>query len=460
MSGLNFVIMAAGLGTRMKSSKPKVLHKLGGVPMLERLLQTVQQLQPQCIAVVTGYGADQVQAAMPKADNIHYALQTPQLGTGHAVKQALPLLPDSEGITLILNGDGPLIEASTLQALVKESAGNKLALLTVKLANPHGYGRIIRSPENQVVGIVEEKDATDPQRQIQEVNTGVMAVPTAKLRAWINSLKNENAQQEYYLTDIIAMAVADGVEVCGVVTADEVQVAGVNSPAQLAALERAYQKRLAEKLMEAGVRLADPVRIDIRGELLCERDVEIDVNCVFEGKVSLGEGVTIGAHCVLRNAVVAAGTKIEAFTHMDGQEQGISVGENARIGPFSRLRPGATLAADVHVGNFVEVKNATLAKGAKANHLSYIGDATIGEKSNIGAGTITANYDGVNKYHTTIGAEVRVGSSTVLVAPVTLGDKSGTAAGSAITEDVPAGGLGLGRARQLNKAKWNRPEKS
>ncbi|MGL4666577.1 MAG: bifunctional UDP-N-acetylglucosamine diphosphorylase/glucosamine-1-phosphate N-acetyltransferase GlmU [Saezia sp.] len=461
---LNIVIMAAGRGTRMKSTNPKALQVLGGKPMLLRIMDTVSTLQPHSVVVVTGFGAEQVAANVQAHElgaKASCVLQEPQLGTGHAVQQAVPLLPD-DGVTVILNSDSPLIEAATIGQLVEASAGQHLALLTVCLDNPKGYGRILRSADGKVIGIVEEKDATDAQRAIKEVNTGFMAVPTQHLKKWLARLDNKNAQQEYYLTDIIAMAVADGVNVAGIETTDEVQVTGVNSPAQLAALERAYQWRQAETLMDAGVRLADPARIDIRGELQCGQDVEIDVSCIFEGVVKLGNNVRIGAHCVIGNAVIDDGAVIHPFTHIAGETkegQGVQVGAGALIGPYARLRPGAQLAAGVHVGNFVEIKNSTLAAGAKANHLSYIGDTTVGEKTNIGAGTITANYNGVDKFRTTIGAEVRVGSNAVLVAPVTLGDRSTVAAGSVITKDVPENNLGLARGHQMNVANWKRPEK-
>ena len=454
---LNIVIMAAGRGTRMKSARPKALQVLGGQPMLLRLLDTVSTLNPQSIVVVTGFGAQEVQTHAQVNPVVTCVLQEPQLGTGHAVQQAVPLLPD-DGVTVILNSDSPLIEAETIVGLVSACAGKNLALLTVELHNPTGYGRIIRTNDGKVMGIVEEKDATDVQQAICEVNTGFMAVPTANLKQWLARLDNRNAQQEYYLTDIIAMAVHDGVQVVGIVTDDDAQVAGVNSPAQLAVLERAYQLRQAEKLMETGVRMADPARFDVRGRLQCGQDVEIDVNCIFKGRVTLGNGVSIGAHCVIANAVIDEGAVIHPFTHIDGGNVGVQVGAGAMVGPYARLRPGAKLDTDVHVGNFVEIKNAHLAAGAKANHLSYVGDAEVGTKTNIGAGTITANYDGVNKFKTTIGAEVRVGSNVVLVAPVTLGERSTIAAGSVITKDVPQKSLGLAREHQRNVPNWKRPE--
>jgi bifunctional UDP-N-acetylglucosamine pyrophosphorylase/glucosamine-1-phosphate N-acetyltransferase len=457
MLDCNVVIMAAGRGTRMKSDKPKVLHTVGGMSMLQRVVNTAGLVAPRNIVVVVGCGSELVQQSV-QGNNLHFVLQEPQLGTGHAVQQALPLLPDS-GVTLILNGDVPLVAADDLAGLVHECAGKGLVLLTVELDDPTGYGRIVRSDDDKVVGIVEQKDATAAQQQIKEINTGVMAVPTQHLKRWLVNLKNDNAQKEYYLTDIVAMAVSEGVHVDTRKVEDPASVAGVNSPQQLAALERAFQKRVAEDLMSQGVRLADPARLDVRGELHCGRDVEIDVGCVFSGKVRLGNNVRIGAHCVISNAVLADGVEIHPFTHIDGGKQGVEVGAGSLVGPYARLRPGATLGEQVHVGNFVEVKNSTLAHGAKANHLTYLGDATVGEQVNVGAGTITANYDGVNKYRTTIGAYSRIGSNTVLVAPVEIGERSTIAAGSAITQNAPADTLTLARARQISVPDWKRPEK-
>jgi bifunctional UDP-N-acetylglucosamine pyrophosphorylase / glucosamine-1-phosphate N-acetyltransferase len=453
---LDIVIMAAGKGTRMKSALPKVLHKLAGQSLLHHVLQTAAGLQADGIVVVTGHGAEAVEAAAG-AGGLHFVRQQPQLGTGHAARQAVPAL-HAEGTTLILNGDVPLIEASTMQSLVQASAGTRLALLTVDLGNPFGYGRIIRDGE-AVQAIVEEKDASPAQRALHEVYTGMMAVPTGHLKRWLAALRNDNAQQEYYLTDIVAMAVADAVPVVAIKAHNETEVLGVNSPLELARLERRYQLVHAEALMEAGVRLADPARLDIRGELQCGSDVEIDVNCVFEGCVVLGDGVRIGANCVIRNAVIGPRTQLLAFTHINGETQGVKIGAGAIIGPFSRLRPGADLGDEVHIGNFVEVKNSTLAKGAKANHLAYLGDASVGERVNYGAGSITANYDGVNKHKTTIGADVHVGSNCVLVAPVTIGDGATIGGGSTIAKDVPAGKLAVARARQVVLDGWTRPVK-
>ncbi|HEX7637090.1 MAG TPA: bifunctional UDP-N-acetylglucosamine diphosphorylase/glucosamine-1-phosphate N-acetyltransferase GlmU [Burkholderiaceae bacterium] len=457
---LSIVIMAAGKGTRMRSARPKVLHALGGTPLLGHVLATAESLAPDRCVLVTGHGAEAVEAAFA-GERREFVRQMPQLGTGHAVQQAVPVLPD-EGTVLVLNGDVPLIRPRTLQALVAASAGERLALLTVDLANPFGYGRIVRTPEpgdadgiGTVEAIVEEKDATPLQRQVTEVYTGIMAAPAARLKSWLARLTNDNAQGEYYLTDVVALAVADGVEVVTASAADETEVLGVNSPAQLADLERRLQRRRAEAQMEAGVRLADPARFDLRGTLACGQDVEIDVGCVFEGTVTLGDGVRVGAHCVIRDAEIAAGAVIHPFTHIEGAR----VGAGALIGPYARLRPGAALGEDVHIGNFVEVKNSTLARGAKANHLAYLGDATVGERVNFGAGAITANYDGANKHRTTIGADVHVGSNCVLVAPLTLGDGATIGGGSTITRDAPAHALTVARAKPLTIAGWSRPKK-
>jgi bifunctional UDP-N-acetylglucosamine pyrophosphorylase/glucosamine-1-phosphate N-acetyltransferase len=453
---LDIVIMAAGKGTRMKSSLPKVLHRLAGRSLLQHVLHTAGTLQADRIITITGHGAEQVEAAV-QAPHLTFVRQMPQLGTGHAVQQAVPALHD-DGTTLILNGDVPLIRAETARALVEACGGQRLALLTIDLADATGYGRIVREGD-AVRAIVEHKDATPAQRAIREVYTGMMAVPTALLKRWLSQLKNDNVQGEFYLTDIVAMAVADGVPVVAAQPAAEVEVLGVNSPVQLAELERLHQRALAVQFMDAGVRLADPARFDVRGTLACGSDVEIDVNCVFEGDVSLGDNVRIGANCVIRNARIAAGAVIHPFTHIDGEALGVKVGAGSLIGPFARLRPGADLGEEVHIGNFVEVKNSTLANGAKANHLAYLGDATVGERVNYGAGSITANYDGANKHRTVIEADVHVGSNCVLVAPVTLGAGATIGGGSTITKDVPAGSLSVARGKQVSLEGWTRPVK-
>ena len=459
---LSIVIMAAGKGTRMKSSRPKVLHKLAGQPMLSHVVRTTATLAADRQVVITGHGAEMVEDAMRASfgDSLSFVRQMPQLGTGHAVQQAVPVLPD-EGITLILNGDTPLIRAETAQALVDACAGQKLALLTIELADATGYGRIVRDASGQqVLAIVEHKDATPAQREIREVYTGVMAAPTARLKHWLSQLKNDNAQGEYYLTDVVAMAQAEGMNVVAAQASAEIEVLGVNSPLQLADLERRYQLSQAQTLMEAGVRLADPARFDLRGTLQCGQDVDIDVNCVFEGFVELADDVQVGPNCVIRNARIGRGTRIAAFTHIEGDASGVSVGADVQIGPFARLRPGAQLGDEVHIGNFVEVKNSTMARGAKANHLAYLGDATVGERVNYGAGSITANYDGANKHRTVIGNDVHVGSNCVLIAPVTLGDGATIGGGSTISKDAPAGQLTVARARQASLSGWQRPQKA
>jgi bifunctional UDP-N-acetylglucosamine pyrophosphorylase / glucosamine-1-phosphate N-acetyltransferase len=474
---LDVVIMAAGKGTRMKSTLPKVLHRLGGKPLLEHVIDTAAQLDARSAVVITGHESEIVTIAINNIaknaintsarskktvnSKIKTVLQEPQLGTGHAVQQALPMLPD-DGMVLVLSGDVPLTQADTLSDLIASSGGDKLALLTIDFANPSGYGRIIRKNDRgdgAVLAIVEQKDANEAQKLINEVYSGIMAVPALLLKGWLSRLDNKNAQNEYYLTDIVKFAVADGVTVVAHKITDAAQVAGVNSPVQLAELERVYQKRQATALMEQGVRLADPARFDLRGSLVCGQDVEIDINCIFSGQVSLGAGAKVGAHCVISNATIAEGAVIHPFTHIDGEKLGVSVGAGALVGPFARLRPGAVLGKEVHIGNFVEVKNATLADGAKANHLAYVGDATLGERVNFGAGSITANYDGANKHLTVIEADVHVGSNCVLVAPVTIGAGGTVGAGSTITKSTSGGALSVARGKQISMANWQRPKK-
>ena len=469
---IDVVIMAAGKGTRMKSSLPKVLHRLGGHALLGHVLDCAAGLSARRVVVITGHGAIEVEAACTRFQSlsatshtqldIQFARQEPQLGTGHAVQQAVPLLAD-DGVTLVLSGDVPLTQTATLQALMDQCDGQRLALLTLSMPDPTGYGRIVRSgpaASAQVRAIVEHKDASDAQRQIHEIYSGIMAVPTALLRRWLARLDNHNAQNEYYLTDIVKFAVADGVAVVAHQITDAAQVAGVNSPVQLAELERAYQQRRAIALMEQGVRLADPARFDVRGTLTCGQDVEIDVNCVFEGVVTLGNGVRVGANCVIANCTIAANAVIHPFTHIDGEKLGVGVGEGALVGPFARLRPGAQLGAEVHIGNFVEVKNSTLAKGAKANHLAYLGDATVGERVNYGAGSITANYDGANKHRTVIGDDVHIGSNCVLVAPITIGAGGTVGGGTTLAKSTEPGGLHVARAKQISLPNWKRPVKA
>ena len=452
-SKLEILILAAGKGTRMRSDLPKVLHKLAGKPLLGHVVDTSHALGAAQTCVVYGFGGEAVPQAMAD-DKLTFVLQAEQQGTGHAVKQALPQLSD-DSVTLVLYGDVPLTHTRTLQPLVTAAQAGKMGLLTVKLAQPDGYGRIVRDADGRVRRIVEHKDATPAERAIHEVNTGILAVATRHLRQWIDELKNDNAQGEYYLTDIIALAVRDGLMVETHHPACEWEVLGVNSKAQLAELERIHQGEIARALLDAGVTLMDPARLDVRGTLTCGRDVVIDVNCVFEGLVELGDGVQVGANCVLRNVKIAAATRIDAFTLVDDAV----IGEANRLGPFSRIRPGTSLARDVHVGNFVEIKNSQIDDGSKINHLSYVGDTTMGKRVNIGAGTITCNYDGANKHRTVIEDDVFVGSDTQLVAPITVGQGATLGAGTTLTRDAPAGELTLSRAKQLTVNGWKRPVK-
>jgi bifunctional UDP-N-acetylglucosamine pyrophosphorylase/glucosamine-1-phosphate N-acetyltransferase len=452
---MNIVILAAGQGKRMRSALPKVLHPVAGRPMLTHVIDAARAAGPASgvrVIVVVGHGGDAVQAHFDRQADLEFVTQQPQLGTGHAVQQTVRLLDESMP-TLVLYGDVPLVQPATLARLVA-AAGNAVGLLTVRLSDPTGYGRILRDAAGRVLRIVEQKDAKPDELALTEVNTGILVAPTARLKQWLAQLSDDNAQREYYLTDVIAAAVRDDVAVNAVVCADATEVLGVNSKAQLAQAERVAQARAAAALMDAGATLADPARIDVRGRVLLDGEVLIDVGCVFEGEVQLAAGVRIGPYCVLRNCTLGAGTEVQAFSHIDGAQ----VGAGARIGPYARLRPGAVLEDEVHIGNFVEVKASRIERGAKANHLTYIGDARVGPRSNIGAGTITANYDGVNKHRTDIGADVAIGSNVVLVAPVTVGDGATVGAGSVITDAVPAGKLALARGRQAVKD-WQRPRK-
>jgi len=448
---MNVVILAAGQGKRMRSDLPKVMHPLAGRPLLQHVLATAQALGSARTVLVYGHGGEAVRASMAE-EGLLWVRQAPQLGTGHALQQALPAL-DVSVPTLVLYGDVPLTRRATLEKLIG-AAGDAISLLTVDLDDPSGYGRIIRRGA-EVVRIVEQRDATTEEQAIREVNTGLMVLPTARLAGWLSRLGNDNAQREYYLTDVIALAVADGVPVRAVQPDDTWETLGVNSKADLAALERVLQRETAARLMDEGVTLADPHRLDVRGELACGRDVAIDVNCIFEGRVELGDGVQVGAHCVLRNVRVAAGTRVEPFCHIVDAE----IGRNCRIGPYARIRPATRLAEDVHVGNFVEVKASEIGAGSKANHLSYIGDSSVGRNVNVGAGTITCNYDGANKHRTVIEDDVFIGSDTQLVAPVRVGRGATLGAGTTLVKDAPEGELTVSRAKQATVRGWKRPTK-
>ena len=451
---MNVVILAAGMGKRMQSALPKVLHPLAGKPLLQHVLDTARSLSASRLCVIYGHGGAAVQALLSRQPTpVATALQEQQLGTGHAVMQALPELDDNVP-TLILYGDVPLTTTASLQALVDAAGNDKLGILTVEQDDPTGLGRIVRENGN-IVRIVEQKDANEAERAIKEINSGIMVAPTRLLKKWLGDIRNENAQGEYYLTDIVALAVADGVPVVSAQPSAQWEVAGVNSKVQLAELERIHQRNIANRLLEQGVTLMDPSRIDVRGELICGRDVTIDVGCVFEGKVELGDGVHIAAHSVLVNARILAGAQIKPFCHI---EEAV-VGEASLIGPYARLRPGTVLAEDVHVGNFVEIKNGQIAAHSKANHLAYIGDATIGSRVNVGAGVITCNYDGANKFRTVIEDDAFIGSDSQLVAPVTVGKGATLGAGTTLTKDAPAGKLTVSRPRQVTIDNWTRPVK-
>jgi bifunctional UDP-N-acetylglucosamine pyrophosphorylase/glucosamine-1-phosphate N-acetyltransferase len=449
---LEILILAAGLGKRMRSELPKVLHPLAGRPLLAHVLDTARSLAPRKIIVVNGHGAERVRAAFPQ-DGIDWVLQTEQLGTAHAALQAMPRV-DRQADVLVLYGDVPLVRAVTLKSLVA-AAGEGLAVLTAEPDDPAAYGRIVRDASGRITKIVEQRDATAAERGIREINAGFYALATRRLSGWLQKIDNRNAQKEYYLTDLVGLAVDEGVPVVAVKTDDPWEAAGVNSKRELADLERRYQKMAADRLLEAGVTLADPARIDVRGALECGHDVAIDVNCVFEGRVVLGDGVRIGPNCVLRNVTVAANTEVLGFCFL---EESV-IGERCRIGPYSRLRPGAQLAEEVHIGNFVEVKASRLGAGSKANHLSYLGDSDVGERVNVGAGTITCNYDGVAKHRTVIEDDCFIGSDATLVAPVRIARGSYIGAGSTINTDTPAGQLTVARARQVSIPSWKPPKK-
>jgi bifunctional UDP-N-acetylglucosamine pyrophosphorylase / glucosamine-1-phosphate N-acetyltransferase len=449
---LDVIVLAAGLGKRMRSDLPKVLHPLAGRPLLAHVIDAARPLSPRKILVVHGHGAERVRGAFPDA-SVDWVVQAEQLGTGHAVMQALPqVAPDAD--VLILYGDVPLVRPATLKRLL-EGAREGVAILTAELADPAGYGRIVRDGARRVARIVEQNDATASELAIREVNAGFFSLSARRLVPWLSKIHNDNAQKEYYLTDLVALAVADNVPVVAVKVEDQWEVAGVNSRQELAALERVCQGREARRLLDAGVTLADPARIDVRGALECGRDVSIDVNCVFQGRVTIGDDVRVGPNCVLKNVSIGAGTEVLAFSHLDGAE----IGERCRVGPFARLRPGANLAEDVHVGNFVEVKASRLGAGSKANHLSYIGDSEVGSRVNVGAGTITCNYDGAAKHRTVIEDDCFIGSDATLVAPVRIARGSYIGAGSTISKDTPPGQLTVARARQVSIPSWKPPRK-
>jgi bifunctional UDP-N-acetylglucosamine pyrophosphorylase/glucosamine-1-phosphate N-acetyltransferase len=449
---LGVVILAAGKGTRMKSAMPKVLHPLGGKPLLAHVIETARALRPERIVVVYGHGGDAVPAALDEAD-LRWVEQARQLGTGHALQQALPALAGVDRV-LVLYGDVPLLRVETLRRLC-ELAGDGLGLLTQTLENPQGYGRIVRDAAGRVQRIVEQRDAGEAELAIREINTGIMLLDGSRLADWLGRLSDDNAQGEYYLTDLISMAVAEGIDIMTTEPTDPVEAEGVNDRVQLASLERAHQRRKAEDLMRAGVSLADPARFDLRGTLEHGEDVSIDINVIIEGRVKLGDRVRVGANTVLRDVVIGDDVLIREQCVLEQAE----VGAGCTIGPFARLRPGARLGDDAHVGNFVEIKNATLGRGAKANHLSYLGDADIGAGTNIGAGTITCNYDGAHKHRTVIGERAFIGSNTSLVAPVSIGDGATIGAGSVVSRDAPAEQLTVTRAEQVTVPGWQRPQK-
>lgn len=450
---LDIIILAAGEGKRMQSRLPKVLHRVGGIPLLQHVVDSARALAPVACHVVVGHGAEQVREALADPD-IEWVLQEQQLGTGHAVMQALPAI-DDDATVLVLYGDVPLIRPETLRDLLSQAMTGP-ALLTAHVDDPHGYGRILRTAEGHLVGVVEERDATPDDRLVNEINTGILAAPAHHLKQLLSQVGNDNAQGEYYLPDIVGLALREGIPVSTASTPSDIEILGVNDRVQLNRVEREYQRRLAVDLLRAGVGLADAGRIDIRGSLECGRDVSIDVNCVFEGDTTLGDGVRIGANCVLVDCHIGAGTEIHPFTHM----QGVRTAGDCVIGPFARLRPEARLAEAVRVGNFVEIKKSSIGAGSKINHLSYVGDTDMGARVNVGAGTITCNYDGANKHRTTIGDDVFVGSNSTLVAPVQIENRGFVGAGSTITKTVEGDQLAISRARQRNLDGWQRPKKS
>ncbi len=446
------IILAAGKGTRMRSSLPKVLQPLAGRPLLGHVIETAKKLNADNIITIYGHGGDRVQTAFAQED-IKWVEQAEQLGTGHAVQMTLPVLPQ-DGVSLILSGDVPCINPVTLQKLLDATAETGIGLVTLTLPDANGYGRIVRE-NGKIQAIVEHKDASEEQRQIKEINTGIYAVSNAKLHQWLPNLSNDNAQGEYYLTDIVAMALADGIQVASVEPEQAFEVEGVNDRVQLAALERQFQSYQAKQLMQQGVHLIDPSRFDLRGNLTVGQDVRIDINVIIEGDCELGDNVEIGAGCIIKNSKIAAGTKVQPYSIFDNA----IVGEDTQIGPFARLRPGAQLANEVHIGNFVEVKNTSIGLGSKANHFTYLGDAEVGAGSNIGAGTITCNYDGANKFKTIIGDQAFIGSNSSLVAPVRIGNGATVGAGSTITRDVEDNSLAVERSKQFAKENYPRPQK-
>lgn len=452
-SPLSVVILAAGQGTRMRSRLPKVLHTLAGRPLLRHVVDTARALDVAAIHVVFGHGGEAVRDALGE-QAVNWVVQAEQLGTGHAVAQAAPAIPADHHV-LVLYGDVPLITVPTLRRLVAAGGADTVGLLTAELADPNGYGRIVRGPDGNVQGIVEQKDATPQQLAIREINSGMMSMPASRLQQWLGRLRNDNAQGEYYLTDVIAMAVGDGIAVHTVRAGAEEEILGVNDRVQLADLERRYQRHQAEALMRAGATLRDPARFDVRGTVEAGRDVVIDINVVLEGHVVLGDNVSVGAHSILKDTRVGDG----AVIHPHSIVESATIGAGCQVGPFARIRPDTVLAGGARVGNFVEIKKSTIGEGSKINHLSYVGDATVGRDANIGAGCITCNYDGVNKHRTVIGDRAFIGSDTQLVAPVEVGDDAVVGAGSTITRPAPAGELTVSRARQTTVRGWKRPRK-